>query len=324
MPEENETTDPNAQMVEPAISDDEMTQFLATLEEGFEYAPNIDLSTFQPKGASDNEDAPDDDTPNDDNGEEIDTPNETPSDDDTVTVLGKQFPRADIERLYQFDQFLRENPDKAQRVAEALASDGEPNVPTPAAPPSDQVAEFVPPVPPEDIDLDDPNTKFLWEQTVEARKDAWETRQQFAQTQQSIAQDRQAITNRQAQEDMAQALIQFKGQFPNLNEDDLTQIRNEAGPLVPAQLQKNAPVEALRRSMEIAAWANADIRSKLNDPAAPNPSSATKSTRRKQRLGSISGTPRSAPKVDSRPSFSSDREMVNELAQALADQGTGR
>lgn len=327
MPPENDNQDPNAQMVDPAIGEDELQAFLKTLDEGFEYAPNIDLSTFQPKGSTD--DPLDDDNPHPDETDDDDDDSETPpaseasSDDDDFTVNGNKIPRAEIQRLYEFDQFLRANPDKAQRVAETLAAPvGEANV-SPAQPTPSETA-FQAPEPPAELDLEDPTSKFLWDQTVEARKEAWEARQEVAKTTASITKGQQAIVDRQVQEDMAQALDQFKAQFPNLNDDDIALVRKDAGPLVQNYMATLPPVEALRRSMEVAGYANSDVRPKLLDPANATPTNAQKSAKRKSRLGSLSGTPRSAPKVDSRPKYTNDREMVQGFADALAEQGLGR
>ncbi len=75
--------------------------------------------------------------------------------------------------------------------------------------------------------------------------------------------------------------------------------------------------------MEVAAFANTDLRKRL-DAETPPPTNQHRSATRKQKLSSISGTPRSAPKVDTKPSFQNDRDMVNAFATALNDQMTGR
>lgn len=323
MSPEIEPQDPNAQMIEPALGSDDMDQFIASLEEGFNYGPTINLGTLAPQGE---DEPPVDDQPDGDEPADEPSPAEPTADDteleDSVVVNGQQFARADIERLYNFDKYLRDNPAKAQRVAEALASDGQ--APVPTSEPTASEVTFQIPTAPDDLDLDDPTTRALWTQTVEARKEAWEIRQELAKTTGAIAANQQAIGQRQAQEDTAIALTNFKTQFPNLNEDDISVIRNECGPLIGAYLQQMPPVQALTRALEVAAFANADIRPKLLDPNSPNPSHKTTSTRRKARLGSISGTPRSAPKVDSKPTYKSDRDMVNEFAQELANNGLGQ
>jgi hypothetical protein len=320
-------TDPNAQMVDPAIGDDELEEFLKSLDEGFDYAPNINLGTLAPQGGTEDDDpnGEDDDENGDDDSEDDQTPAPSTGDDDTVTVNGQSYQRADVERLLEFDKYLKANPNVAKRMAEAAnAESAQPNVsPTPPAPPSP--VEFKAPEPPEGLDLDDPQTKFMWDQMVESRRESWETRQLLGQTTAQIQQSQQASDKRQAQEDMSQALTAFKQQFPHLNDDDIATIRSDATPLVESMMKSHPPVEALRRSMEAAAWANSDMRPKLDDPAKPNPTAQQRSKTRKRRLGALAGSSgNSAPKVDSRPTYTSDRDMVNEFAQALAESNQGR
>jgi hypothetical protein len=175
------------------------------------------------------------------------------------------------------------------------------------------------------LDLEDPTTKFLWDQTVASRKDTWTLGQQFRQTQQSIIDQNEAAAKRQAQADLDTALTQFRTQFTGINDDDMAVIRSEASVVLPGILQTMGETPAaLFRAMEIAGYANADMRAKMDSPA-PSPTARQRSTTRKQRLNSISGSPRSAPKVENaRPVYTSDRDMVNEFANALADNGMGR
>jgi hypothetical protein len=123
---------------------------------------------------------------------------------------------------------------------------------------------------------------------------------------------------------MASALELFQKAHPNLNDDDIAAIRKEAVPFVEGMMKTLPPVQALARSMEVAGWANNDLRPKLMDSTVTTPSNKEKAHRRKQRLGELAGTPRSAPKTESgRVTFTSDKDMVNQLAQAFAEQGFG-
>ncbi len=324
----------NDQMIDPEIGNEELEQFLNSLTDG----QQIDLPSLGTTPAGEfikgqqqgDDDEPNSDEPNAD-GDDDETPAGTPTPTEGVdgvdyfTINGQQFPRADIERLYNFDQFMRQNPDAAQRVAKAIepATTGTPAVPAAPAPTTSEVEEFKPPEPPEFLDLDDPVAKFQWDSTVSLQKQQFELTQAqnkfFAQQ----AQERQAAINRQAAVDMDIALKQFRDQYPGLNDDDIATIRTEAGPFVPAMMQQLPPVDALRRSMEVAAFANTDLRKRL-DAETPPPTNQHRSATRKQKLSSISGTPRSAPKVDTKPSFQNDRDMVNAFATALNDQMTGR
>ena len=198
----------------------------------------------------------------------------------------------------------------AQRTGESAVS----QAPAPEAPPG-----FVEPQPPEGFDLDDPQIKFLWDENVKTRRQVWEQGRQVADYATATQQQQQSIIDAQARADMDSALTQFRETFPGLNDDDMASIRQEAAPLLPAMMQNLSPVDALKRSMEVAAWANADMRPKLSTEE-PQPTEKEKSTRRKRLAGQISGSPRSAPKVETRPSFTSDRDMVNALAQEFAEQ----
>ena len=310
---------PNDQMVEPTVSNEDMEAFIQSLETDFEYSPSVKLSApdQQPPDDAPTDEPPDEEQPTEEPGEE------PPADSDFITVRGQQIPRADIERLYEFDQYMRQNPETAQRVSQALAQPpaqptGE--SPVPAAPPPEAAAPtFVEPQPPEGFDLDDPQIKFLWDQNVNTQRQIWEQGRQVADFARATQSQQQTIIDAQARADMDSALSQFRAEFPGLNDDDVASVRQEAAPLLPAMMQNLAPIDAIKRSMEVAAWANADMRPKLSAEES-GPTEKEKSTRRKRLAGQISGSPRSAPKVESRPSFTSDRDMVNALAQEFAEQ----
>jgi hypothetical protein len=277
-----------------------------------------------PNGEEEDDDEPEDDeTP-------IDPPTpdptaQTSSTPDFIEVNGQQIPRADIERLYQFDQYLRANPDAAQRVQAAIpaptatSAGGQPNVPSPPAP-ANQVAEFEEPTPPDFLDLDDPAQKFQWDSHVATQKALFDRDQRDTRLFAQQAQERQAQTNRQAAVDMTTALDKFKQTHPNLNEDDITKIRKAAGPFVGGMLAQLPPVDALIRSMEVGGMMDDDIRTKLTDPTVRTQSEKTKTRHRKARLGELSGSGRSAPKTDTaRPTFTSDKDFINAIAQELSE-----
>ncbi len=319
----------NDQMVEPAEGADELETWLASLGD-----QTIDLPSLMSKPVSragleepEGDDDDPDNTDDDPNGDDTGTPEgtePTTTGDDVFVINGQEFAREDIERLYNFDQYLRNNPDKAEAVnaalsAPATAPTGQPAVSTPES----EATSFVAPEPPEQLDLEDPQTKFFWDQHVDSRRTIWEQGRQIAQTAASVQQRQQAIIDAQARADMDTALSSFRQKFPGLNDDDISSIRQEAAPLLPSLMQKLPPLHALERSMEIAAWSDAEMRPKL-EAETPTPTTRQRSTTRKQRLGAISGSPRSAPKVEGRPVYHSDRDMVNEFAAALNDAGLGR
>lgn len=324
-------------MVEPVVGTEDMDAWLANLEQGGE---TYDLSRILPpiNAAVEGEhvgerpdDEPDDDepgnVPDDDTTDDNDTPDdeEIPAE-DFVTVKGQQIPRSELERLYEFDQFLRNDQAAAQRVAQAIQppTGGQPPVPTPAAPASQERTEFVAPEPPDYLDLEDPAQRFAWDNHVATEKRFFDKEQEDKQRWSEMQSERQQRVNQQAAQDMQQAEKDFKAAFPNLNDDDMKLVRDAAGtyiPTVAASMGYNPAM--LYRSMEIAAWANGDLRSKLVDPTKTTPTNHQRSTSRKRKLGQVSGTPRSAPKTEGRVAFTSDKDMVNELAHALAENGFG-
>jgi hypothetical protein len=304
---------PNDQSVDPPVSADDMDQFIKSLEAG--YGENISLSTLAPQGTT-TEPEPEPDKPSTDDEPEPEP--EPEGDPNAILINGNRIPREDVERLYNFDQYLRANPDTAARVAEAV-NPRQPTVPKASQAPS----EFTPPPPPDFLDLDDPQTKFLWEQHVATRQEMFNQSQEFKRREAAIQQYQQQQSERQARDDMATALSQFRSAFPGLNEDDMTSIRKDAVAIVPGMMAQLQPVQALYRSMEVAAWARADMRPKLSSETQEQ-TEQQKSATRKRKAGAVASSPTSAPKVEARPSYRSDRDMVSEFAQALSEQGLGR
>jgi hypothetical protein len=313
--------DPNAMMVEPAVGEEDMEAFLKSLEDS---DASVNLASILQPDHSDTEESESESESESEPSEPEPTepePVEQPS--DYFTINGEQWPRSEIERLYQFDRYLRFNPDVAQRVAEATR----PRQESPAVPETAQEApqvEFTPPQLPDFLDLDDPQQRFMWESHLATQKAIHDRDQRDNRIYAQLQQQQEQQVQRQASQDMETALDQFTDAFPNLNEDDLNRIRTDAGPLVDGMLKQLPPVQALYRSMEVAAWANADLRFKLQDPTKESPSSEQTSRTRKQRLSSISGAPKSAPKVEPRPTFTSDRDMIQQFADELAENGLGR
>lgn len=316
----DETT--NDQIIEPSANAEDMNAFIKSLEGS--YGDNINLSTFLPQGHADEPNGDDEETPGE--GDE-----ETPGTDDTtdqfVTINGHQVPIADVQRLYEFDQYLRSNPDVAQRMAEAAkpAPTGQPSVsqtPTPTEPANE---EFKPPEPPAELDLEDPRDKVIWDTHVATQKASWENRQALIQMQNQYNNDKQLAGQRKANEDMEVALDQFRTQFKNLNDDDIARIRQDAGPFVAGMIETHGQTpQALYKAMEVAGYSNAETRLRMAGEETRQPTTRQRSETRKRKLGSISGTPTSAPKDAARPVYRNDRDMVQQFADALAEQGMGR
>jgi hypothetical protein len=326
----------NEQTLTNDIGDTELEQWLTSVGDGAEInLPGLDIGipvsrqqqqvvsqgdTDDDSDTDDTDDSDDTDDGNDDT--EATTSSAQPTvDADSFTINGQQFPRADIERLYQFDQYMRSNPDVAKRLNDAIATPASTAESTvPAAQATATSEEYTAPDPPEFLDLDDPVQKFQWDNHVATQKvlhDNEQRQRQFFQTQ---AQERQATLNRQAQQDMDQALSTFKQQYPNLNDDDITHIRAAAGPFIEGMMKQLSPTDALVRSMEVAGMMDENVRNKMTDVTTKTPTDKQKTRHRKARLGEISGSGRSAPRTESRPSFTSDKEMLNALANEFSEQ----
>jgi hypothetical protein len=230
--DEEITPDPNDQIVDPAVPQEEMDAFIASLESS--YGDNINLSTLLPQGTAD--------TPSDDEEESGEEEQETPPADEPtdefVTINGQQHNREDIQRLLEFDQFLRNNAEVAGRVAEAVKPrpTGQSPVPTETPTPTDKV-EFQAPEAPEGLDMDDPRDKLLWDSHVSSLRNSWENRQELIKVQTKFQEDQEQRLAQQAAADMTIALDKFQKSFTALNEDDIATIRNEARVVLPGVIQ---------------------------------------------------------------------------------------
>ena len=242
----------------------------------------------------------------------------------TINVNGRDLPVAEVERLMAFDAFLKTRPDVAAAMAERLAptqTPGQPFVPTSTTPTATvpTEAEYVEPTPPESLDLDDPTAKFLWDNHVKQTKEMFDLKQSLHRQTEQYNQQRLEQGTRQAQFDMEMALTQFRDQFPMLNEEQIQVARRTAASMniLDGLMQNNPPVEALRRSMEIACYSDPHLRQALTQ-AAPPPTSNQVSKKRKQRLSAISGSPGTPDRTESPVRVSSDKDMVQAFAQEIA------
>ena len=320
--------EPNDQIVtEPTLGDEDLQQWLTSLGDGAEIVlPSLAVGQPQPATGEETPDEPDDrDESLDDESEETPPAQPEGTQADHFTINGQQFAREDIERLYNFDQYMRSNPDVARRVNDAITqpSAGAPTVPeattTSGAGTTEPVTEWKDPEPPDFLDLEDPAQRFQWDTHVATQKAFYDREQRDRKFFEQQAQVQQQNTARQAQQDMQAALTTFTQAHPNLNEDDIVKIRQAAVPFIDGMMKQLPPVEALTRSMEVAAVMDTDLRAKITDPAVRTRTNQQRTTHRKARLGEISGSPRSAPKTESRPAFTSDKEFLNALASEFSE-----
>lgn len=299
LPEANEPS------VDPGVSSEDLDAWLAELN------PPAEAEAEGEASAAVEEEEADDDQDQQDQ----------PEHQDHFVVAGNEIARADIERLYEFDRYLRDNPDAAARVAEAVAARAPVESSVPEAQTPTPAPQYEDPTPPDYLDLDDPTSRFMWESHVSTQRAIFDNEQRVANW---VAQQNQIQQNqiqRQAAADMEVALSDFRSRYPALDDGDIATVRNAATTFIPSMMEQLPPVAALTRSMEVAAWADADLRPRLGGDSPSVPSQKARSATRKQRLSSISGSPRSAPKTEDRVQYSTDKDMVNALANAIAEQG---
>lgn len=296
-----------------------MDSFIQSLEEKFEYP---ELSTLSGLNKTDEEIAAeilgDEGLEVDDEDEEIIPPTaETPPPADPenpsallpdhVLVNGNQVPLADVQRLWEFDKFLRENPEAAQRVQAAV----QPVVPAAETPPPAN-QELTPP---EWMDLEDPQQKFMWDQHVQ-------TQQTLATIAQRDAAARQAEITQRATTDMATALSQWTAAHPNINEDQIEKVRAHAAEMnIIGSLMatSSTPVQALVRAMDIAALDDPDLRTVYLTPEVKTPTRQQRSTTRKGKLNALGGSSGSVPRTTTPSRPQTDQEAREQFAAGLAE-----
>lgn len=295
-----------------------MAQFLEQLESGWEYPALATLNlepdptpVLDPPAIGDELDEPDPVVEGQDPPPTpVVTPPATPTE-GHVLVNGKEIPLEDIQRLYDFDQFLRQNPDAAQRVQAAV----QPVVPAPADPPAPANQE-VALTPPEFLDLEDPAQKFMWDSYVRTQTELAQINQRDSIRERQVSQSR-------AVADMDQALTQWKTAHPNFNEDQIIEVRKHAAQMnvIDSLLATSStPVDALVRAMDLAALDNPTLRTVYLDPEIHKTQTAKqRSDTRKGKLSSLGGGSGSAPRTSTTPRPMSDREATAQFAKELAD-----
>lgn len=219
-------------------------------------------------------------------------PESTPEDDGIVTLPdGSSISAQRLAELAQIDAAFRTNPQIREAVTNAVR--GTTVEPTPEV------------TVPEEIDLQDPTVRFLWEQQ---RKLASEFE---AQRQQILARESQNAYHG------VQAGLTEVAKKHNLNPDEIAQLNIRAGEMIDlnrlAQARggdwKAATVEAL----ELAAMADPNYRTKFLPTGTPSD--------KQQKLNALAGgsgvTPKSEPDVSTLTPEQRKQAAIAELASAL-------
>lgn len=306
-------------------SPESMDEFIASLEQKFEYP---ELTTLSAPGKTDEEIAAEilGEEGQEIEDEEIEpvTPATPPVEGevptppapspvtpellpDHVLVNGTQIPLADVQRLWEFDKHLRENPEAAERVRAAV----QPVVPDPTpTPPANQEL-----TPPEWMDLEDPQQKFMWDSHVANQN----TLAAIAQRDAAV---RQESMNQKAVQDMDSALSQWTAAHPNINEDQIALVRKHAAEMnIIGSLMatSSTPVQALVRAMDIAAMDDPDLRTVYLTPEVKTPTAKQRSTTRKGKLNSLGGSSGSVPRTTTPSRPMTDQEARDQFAAGLQE-----
>lgn len=320
---EGQEVEPFQQIV-PEASQESIDDFIKSLETDFEYPALSALGRTDAEIADEIVDPPEE--PNDE--EDNDTPPEVPPVDegqsqppasdtppslpaDHVLVNGIPVALADLQRLHEFDQFLRNNPDAAARVQAAVQPPVPPSTETPA--PANQEVALTPP---EFLDLEDPAQKFMWDSYVAQQK------QIEAISARDVARDT-AAAQAKINSEMDQALLQWKTAHPNFNEDQINSVRRHAADMnvIDSLIATTpSPVAALVRAMDLAALDDPDLRTVYLTPETPpTPTRHQRSTTRKGKLNSLGGGSGSVPRTTTTPRAQSDREAIDQFAKELGE-----
>jgi hypothetical protein len=216
----------------------------------------------------------------------------------TVYNDGVEIPLDEVKQYFELGKAIRENGLVPEPTGQQQQQQQTPPEPTP-------------PVIPEFIDQDDEVQMGLWNKLQEVE-------QKFGTLSEQTQAANMRLVRQQAQQQLDSALSSFKTKYPGIDDQDLSIIRPMAAQLLPA-VQQNTPnpVEAMERSLFIAAVENPTISQKIISPAASTQQQASATRKRKQ--SSIGGSSGSASRTPSRPTPKTDSSMVDQLASAIEE-----
>lgn len=224
---------------------------------------------------------------------------------DTVRMGEADVPLSEVRAFYELGKMLREG--SLQPTGVTGDSGDEPS--PPAAPP-----EPLPPTMPSWLDQEDPVQMGVWntlqEQATEYKKELAEVRQ-LAEQSSSALRDRLAMENGQA------AVTQFRTQYPNISDTEFDTLLTLCQPMVDGFVATSAnPIEGVKRALYVSALDFEPTRAKVLGTQSPQ----QKSTERKRKLGSLSGSGGNGNRSESpRPQLSTDKQSVQEFANALSE-----
>lgn len=336
----------------PEVDGDELQAYLET-KFGTDQTGGGDVSdTDNPVVDDDNDDSslgdPEDDVsdlpnPQDgEDGEEGDNDDEIPAEglfeveyevlgpDNQPTTVKATLTKDQLVAFHKFNQRLAADP-KLQYWLGAYDPD---RVPTPGAHVGEEqpTAPATPPQPvedtiPEDVDLDDPTIKFLYEQNKKLQEELRAVQGVTAQTY-----EQQVQAQRQAVDGLIKTAKTSFAESNKLTEEEANKILDVAGRMGAAQTYMAGtdprtglpiinpnPIEAVTTAMEMAMWALPEFRNKLVTAEAKT---ARADRIKKSKLTAISGNSGSTNR--STPAPKNDAELRAAMtAEIAADMGLG-
>jgi hypothetical protein len=224
----------------------------------------------------------------------------------TVTLPNGQVSTLEeLQRYYDFEQFLQTHPDVAQRVVQAAQGQTiQPPVETPPAPPAL----------PEDVDLEDPTTRFLYEQNIANQRSLQAIAAQQQEAQQATAIQHANIAIRQTQDRL------------HLSDADLGKLRVATAELniVPSFISRNPsnPISAMEQALEFTFWSQPEFRDAAIQARVDAELAATSAdTRRQRNLNKVSNASGGSkpPPARKEPATEDERReaMIQEISEAM-------
>lgn len=202
-----------------------------------------------------------------------------PTDDDDVEVNGVTIKRSELSELLRLREFL--DSDSSQSLAQTAAQLEQARQRAAAPNPNLQPPTYVPPAPPEGLDLEDPVIKALWDRQVNLEANL------FAQQQELLR--RSAVeTTDQVERSVSDWNNKYK-----LDDSSLKSLREEAAAtnLATVYAENGKSIyEGVHAALEAAFWSNPKLRSQyLLAAEESNKKSAAAQKAKERKLSALSG-----------------------------------
>lgn len=234
---------------------------------------------------------------------------ETASDDIEIAP-GVSLSRTQLLELHRLSEFIGEGEGSLRQTAAELeqARQRAAAVPAPAA----QAPSYVPPAPPEGLDLDDPTIRTLWDNQV-----------QLAQAFEAQRTELLRRANAEVVDGVERAVTDWNAKY-KLSEQDLTNLRQSAAAMnIAPQLESSGKsiYESVVSTLEAAFWSNPNLRNQYLVAQEESTRAASAAQKAKERkLASLSGRGSSTSANKAPAEMSADERkaaMIADLAAAM-------